>query len=240
MIAQDLGLIINKEKSQIEPSQTILYLGIVLDSARFRASPSQERQIKCLEKVQYFLGRQKCSAREWMSLLGTLSSLEKFVSLGRLHLRPLQHFLSRIWDRKNQEDSFSFDIPAEIKKHLSWWLNPSILGEGISLRRKNPDLVLFSDASESGWGATLGNKEVSGSWEEGQIGWHINRKELMAIWLGLKAFKESVAGKVVEVNSDNTTALAYISKQGGTRSLPLYETARELLLWTKDHRVELL
>lgn len=34
-----------------------------------------------------------CSAQQWMSLLGTLASIEMFVSLGRLHMRVLQFYL---------------------------------------------------------------------------------------------------------------------------------------------------
>lgn len=49
-----------------------------------------------------------------------------------------------------------------------------------------------------------------------------------------------MGNKEVQVNTDNTAALAYISKQGGTHSRSLYETIRESLLWAKEENVKLV
>jgi hypothetical protein len=47
-------------------------------------------------------------------------------------------------------------------------------------------------------------------------------------------------GNVVQLYSDNMTAVAYISKQGGTVSKELYLLARQLLLWCRDNQVQVL
>ncbi|XP_068229535.1 uncharacterized protein [Palaemon carinicauda] len=70
--------------------------------------------------------------------------------------------------------------------------------------------------------------------------WHINVKELVAIHLALMHFQEEVQNKLVQVNADNTTALAYIRKQGGTSSDSLYEAAKDLLLWAKGRNITLI
>ncbi|XP_068250284.1 uncharacterized protein [Palaemon carinicauda] len=54
--------------------------------------------------------------------------------------------------------------------------------------------------------------EISGLWTKDQESLHINKKELLAVLLALKGFEESVLNKVVQVNADNTTVLAYIAK----------------------------
>ncbi|XP_064111450.1 uncharacterized protein LOC135218938 [Macrobrachium nipponense] len=230
LMTQELGLIINKEKSQIEPSQTILYLGIVLDSARFRASPSQERQNRCLEKLGSGIPGVERSAwaMDWMSLLGTLSSLEQFVSLGRLHLRPLQHFLSRVSEsEENQETSELVAGSVEIRGRnlpAQEEPKPSVVLRCFGVR-------MGSNTGEQGGLRLLGSgTERMAHQQEGVDGHSVRIENL----------QDSVLGRVVEVNSDNTTALAYIKKQGGTHSLSLYETARELLLWAKENGVELL
>ncbi|XP_068220009.1 uncharacterized protein [Palaemon carinicauda] len=191
-------------------------------------------------KLRSFLGKNMCSARKWMSLVGTLSSLEQFVPLGRLNLRPLQFHLSSHWNKEKDLESMNIPITNSIKDWLRWWDEPNKFQEGLDLTQKNPDLVLCSDASDSGWGATLNKLEVSRLWSETQKNLHINHKELLAVLLALKSFEGSVTNKVVQVNADNTTALAYITKQGGTHSMSLYETAKNLLLWARERNVILM
>ncbi|XP_064086089.1 uncharacterized protein LOC135201140 [Macrobrachium nipponense] len=64
LLAKSLGLLINYEKSHLTPTQSIVYLGIQMDSVAFRAFPSLERQRKGLEKVSAFLEKETCSAKE--------------------------------------------------------------------------------------------------------------------------------------------------------------------------------
>ncbi|XP_066960826.1 uncharacterized protein [Macrobrachium rosenbergii] len=188
-LAKELGLLVNVQKSSLSPSQRVVYLGVRMDSLAFRASPSIRRVESCLSKIDDFLHREVCSANQWMSLLGTLASMEKFVKLGRLKMRPLQFYLQSRWPRKTHPDSFLFKILDRIKKELVWWNSRERLEEGISLYIKNPDLTLLSDASDQGWGATLDNKECSGQWQEEQKELqnvkelHINVKELKVVHL---------------------------------------------------------
>ncbi|XP_064113206.1 uncharacterized protein LOC135219920 [Macrobrachium nipponense] len=239
---RELGLVVNLEKSHLEPSRSIIYLGVSDELSGFSgfSLPGETRPMP--ESGAGIPGETTMFGEgmdEFFWGLGTISSIEQFVSLGRLHLRPLQFYLNRNWKRKEQRLSDTFPISAEVKKDLIWWLDPAKLGEGVSLQQLNPQLILFSDASDLGWGATLGNREISGRWSETERNWHINKKELMAAFLALQAFEECVAGKVVEISMDNVTALAYVRKQGGTHSFSLNETAKNLLLWAKDRNIVL-
>ena len=40
-VCVDLGVVVNWEKSNLVPSQRVVYLGVILDSLSLRASPSQ-------------------------------------------------------------------------------------------------------------------------------------------------------------------------------------------------------
>ena len=62
-------------------------------------------------------------------------------------------------------------------------------------------------------------------------------RELRAIKLGLRKFKDSVQDKVVALFSDNTSAIAYLRNQGGTLSQNLNKEAQEILRWAEDHAV---
>ena len=48
--------------------------------------------------------------------------------------------------------------------------------------------------------------------------WHINVKELMAVFYGLKALYMGKQGLHILLQIDNVTAVSYISKMGGTKS----------------------
>ena len=42
-LCHELGIVVNPQKSNLVPSQVVQYLGVVIDSTSFRASPSEER-----------------------------------------------------------------------------------------------------------------------------------------------------------------------------------------------------
>ena len=68
----------------------------------------------------------------------------------------------------------------------------------------------------------------------------INQRELLAIFYALQHFLPLVRNTSVAVFADNTTALAYLKNQGGTRSAVLNQTAQDLLRWAELHSVSLL
>ncbi|MEL7079751.1 MAG: hypothetical protein AAGM46_28415, partial [Cyanobacteria bacterium J06582_2] len=114
-------------------------------------------------------------------------------------------------------------IPQIVLEDLEWWSDPVRVSRGVPIRTNPPRLSLFSDASVQGWGATLGSEQVSGVWSPTEQSLHINVLELRAVRLALLHWQESVKGRAVEVFADNTTALAYIRKQGGARSWSLFQ-----------------
>ena len=68
----------------------------------------------------------------------------------------------------------------------------------------------------------------------------INMRELLAVQLGLQAFKLLLVGMSVALFFDNTTTVAYLRPSGGTFSATLNATAREILLWAENRRIRLL
>ena len=52
--------------------------------------------------------------------------------------------------------------------------------------------------------------------------------ELLAIELALKVFLKDFNKKYVRIFSDNTTAVTYINKQGGIKSLSYNELAKKI------------
>ena len=104
----------------------------------------------------------------------------------------------------------------------------------------SPQLDLWFDASDVGWGAHLGDQVVSGLWSQEEIHSSINQRELLAMFFALQHFLPLVCNTSVAVFADNTTALAYLKNQGGTRSAVLNQIAQDLLRWAELHSVTLL
>ena len=156
----------------------------------------------------------------------------------RLRMRSLQLRLNAAGPLLLDGDLVSWDDGC--LRDLRWWSDNSHLLVGFSLGDSLPDLCLFSDASDQGWGAALGDLHLSGLWSPLCSRFSINQCELLAILFAVQGFLPHLRGQTVAVYSDNCTVLAYIRKQGGTRSSSLNTVAQELLRLCESQSVYLL
>ena len=161
-LCRELGIVVNPSKSHLVPSQVVQYLGVVIDSRSFRASPSSERVAKLFSTADAFLSCATPPASTWLRLLGILSSLAHLVPGGRLRVRSLQLSLHRLWDREDMSALIPWS--PDCRRDLRWWLDLPHLSLGVSFVQVSPDLDFWSDASDSGWGAHLGSLTASGLW----------------------------------------------------------------------------
>ena len=146
--------------------------------------------------------------------MGIMSSMSALVPGSRLRMRALQirlNVASRL-----QLNDFLVEWDSGYHQDLLWLSDVSHLQVGMPLGESLPDLCLFKDASDTGWGDSLGDVHLSGSWSPLSSRFSINHRELLAVLLALRGFLPSLRGRVVAVFSDNTTALVYLKKQGGT------------------------
>ena len=127
----------------------------------------------------------------------------------------------------------------ECLRDLQWWLHLPRLSLGVSLCQVSPDLPFWSDASDVGWGAHLDRQIASCLWDAQQAALPINARELLDVQLGLYQSRSSLQGRMVAVFCDNTTAVAYLRKEGGTRSPLLNTLAPEILRWTVSLSIRL-
>ena len=238
-VCQDLGIMINFEKSVLEPKQTVEYLGLFIDTAAARVYPSTSRISRFRNTARLFLSRQEQPARLWQVILGHLSSLEKVVPLGRLRQRSLQWQLKGCWSQAADSPSLPVPLTEQVREDLAWWLDDRNLTQGVPLGTPVPEMLLFSDASRTGWGAHLEELLVSGVWSEEDTHLHINLLELKAAFFGLQEFQYRLVGHSVVLMSDNTTVVAYVNKQGGTVSLPLHQLTAQVLEWAESHSIGL-
>ena len=211
--------------------------GVLLDSISFRASPALKRVEKLLSIGDAFLSCEQQLVSSWLELLGVLSSVIQLVPGGRLRMRSLQLVLRRSWDQVDQSTLVRWT--QEVRFDLEWWLDHERLELGVSLDQVSPQLDLWSDASDMGWGAHLGEDTASGLWSPEELVMSINARELLAIERALAFFAPRLQNSSVAVFADNSTAIAYLRNQGGTRSQLLNAIAQWLLRWSESRQVTL-
>ena len=69
-LCQELGILVNLEKSTLLPSQEIVYLGIRIDSQTFRVSATSLRIEKFFSIVEEFSSSKVQSAMSWEGSVG--------------------------------------------------------------------------------------------------------------------------------------------------------------------------
>ncbi|KAI2647480.1 ORF V: Enzymatic polyprotein [Labeo rohita] len=155
-------------------------------------------------------------------------------------MRPLQHWLhTRVPRWAWHRGTFRVNITPSCRETLSPWTDIVFLRSGVPLEQVSRRIVVTTDASKTGWGATCNGQAASGVWTGPRLHWHINCLELLAVLLALRRFRPMIQGKHVLVRSDNTATVAYINHQGGVRSFHMSQLARHLLLWSQ-HRLKSL
>ena len=90
-----------------------------------------------------------------------------------------------------------------------------------------------------GLGAHLGKEVTSDLWAPEEVELSINVKELLAIERALLWFAPQLCGSSVAIFADNSTAIAYLSNQGGTHSPLLNSIPQRILRWAESLSVVL-
>ena len=97
--------------------------------------------------------------------------------------------------------------------------------------------AIFTDASKEGWGACINERTARGTWFLPGSMLHIYYLELKAVFLALQEFQDLCIYKIVIVETDNTTVVSYINKEGGRKSGPLRALLWRILTWFTRNQV---
>ncbi|XP_041357516.1 uncharacterized protein LOC121374484 [Gigantopelta aegis] len=166
----------------------------------------------------------------WQSLLGLLTSAQDLTLRGRLQLRRLQVFLNPYIVLNNP--SLLITLPDNLQHSLQWWMTPSNVLGRVSLVPFQMTHHLFVDASREGWGAHLNSQTASGLWSAEESSFHINVLELLGEFNVIRHWRHLLINATLMVATDNVTAAAYISRQGGTHSSSLLDLTYRLFKMT--------
>ena len=218
---QELGFLVNWDKSVLDPSQFPTFLGADIDLPGQLARPSTERIARILAAARALRRSPHATALTWLKFLGHLASLVDVLPDCRLHMCQLQIHVLRYY--LPNVDAMSRRIPRTpfVAREIERWLSRIFLAQGKPLRQPQPTITVTTDASLLGWGGVCGTRMVSGDWSHLPTILHINQLEFWAVFLSLQHFRNLLVGRAVLIQTDNVTVAAYINRQGGTHSIPL-------------------
>ena len=222
LLCQQMGCLINWDKSELDPTQQLDFVGVHFNLLEGTVQPATEKMDRLLTKVFPFLHNLSVPAQAWESLLGLLNQLEAYVPWGKIHIRPIQQNL--LLSYSPQRDPHDLPIPVwkDTREAIQWWRDRENFYKGCPIHQSFYQYRICSDTSMEGWVAHMDQCRIYGSWSQQEQSLHINILEMRAIRYALIRFNLPT-DSVILVNSDNSTVVAYVNKQGGTRSVTLME-----------------
>lgn len=231
-----LGFVINYNKSNLEPSQRVDFLGITYDSRRMTLELPETKKQKCLYLLEEFSPGKIVSIRQWSSFVGSINACCPAVKYGRLYTREFERvrYLELLKNNNNYDEKIR--IPEKLEPTLTWW-KENIPKCSNPIRKGTYKHEIFSDASTTGWGAFHEGETARGFWTEPEQKWHINRLELKAALFALKSFAKDYNCCEILLRMDNTTAIAYVNKMGGVQHPNLHKIAKEIWRWCEARNI---
>jgi hypothetical protein len=219
-MSQNAGFTIHATKSVLTPTQRIVFLGFWLNTVDMTVKLTDEKAKKLKHACENILQKDTISLQNLAEVIGMMVASFPGVQYGQLFYRQCDNLKNKGLTENRGDYSAKTLLTAPVISDLKWWIN-NIETECKVIKQPSPRIVIETDASNTGWGACVQNdktKTTGGNWSTKEADEHINYKELLAVWLGLQCFASEFSESHIKILTDNTTTVAYINKQGGTKS----------------------
>ena len=241
VVRQDVrrsGFVANDEKSQWVPVQCGELLGYILN---LRAGTFQvpQKRIDAFDQVLRDVIARKfvVSARTVARFTGLLASMS-------LALGPVV----RLWTRSLYRDilqASSWDSPMQLSADAQgevvfWQTSFHNAGYPIWSPSPRPEVLTYSDASDSGWGGfavQIGGQAAVGSWSVDESSKSSTFRELRATGLVLQSFAPQLRGKEVLHRTDNRNTEIILSV--GSRKADLHNEAVNIYRLCREFSIRL-
>ena len=236
---EELGWLINYPKSELEPRQEFVFVGLRFDTIRGVVAPHDKFLLRTRILAAQLRHNPVWSARRLHSLVGVIQFMAPLVHRGRMHLRAVQRWIRARWQQATGRWTDLIQTDPELYHAILWWTQEDRF-KGVPLHPPKATVTLCTDSSTSGWGAHLGEVSASGVWSNQDKQAHINWLEMKAVWLALQRLSPRLERQVVRLCCDNSTVVTYLRKEGGTRADHLTDLTQTILNWCDSKSVTLL
>ncbi|CAJ0964903.1 unnamed protein product [Ranitomeya imitator] len=227
-----LGWKINFKKSSPEPAQRISFLGMILDSSHGLVLLPPEK-ISALQREAQKLSQPRTHSLHFsMRVLGRMVAALEAVPFVQLHLRPLHHALLAVWDR----NPFSLERPSPASQTVSQVVDIKVLPESREVFSSSTLASCDNRCQSSRLGSGVLTSHCSGPLVTSGITPSDQHLRNSGNQVSSSTIPSYPGGSPIRIQSDNTTAVAYINRQGGTRSMAAMNEVGYILSWAEENR----
>ena len=187
-----------------------------------RLPPEKFKKIRAVSRKLLEAGQ--VSACALSRLIGAANQV---IPQALLFYRHLQMDLARALRTSDQDYDSTLTLSLDSREELLWWDNQMIKWNGKTILTTEPDLIIESDASNQGCGASCQGTNTGGPWSTQEKTRHINCLELLAatkpLWRPGKGYQYTT----------------YINNHGRTVSKELVSLTRDLWMWCLERNIHI-
>ena len=238
-LPEGLGFVINKKKSLLLPTQSIQFLGFVVDSKEMSVRLTEEKVAQITATCRRVQQAGSLSLRQLARLIGKMTATIPAIHQAPLWYRGLQRLKNQTL-QVSQSFETTVTVNQEAALDLDWWSIRTNLLTGKKIQSREPDMTIETDASMLGWGAVCAGVRTGGLWSQVENRNHINYLELLAATFAVKSFAKFTRNAHILMKMDNRTAIFYANRMGGTHSLKLSNLAIQLWQWCLERNLTLV
>ena len=239
-VCRDLGFAVNPTKVT-SPASVTNFLGIDINSMQGVARIDPEHLQAISQELSGFRWAKSATKCEILSLIGELHFICRVCPLGRA-------FLCRMIDvsKKAKYLHHRIKLSAEFRGDVEWWLTYLPTWNGVSFLydeewTSSPDVELFTDASDRGFGCYFQGKWCQGTFplhSSGDKQMSINWHELYAVTMALVLWGPQLAGKHLLFHCDNASVV-HIMAKASSRSKSMMALVHTFTLLAMCHNVHI-
>lgn len=231
-LLRSLGFIISVKKSSVKPAQQMTYLGFVINSQNMTVSLSNDKAIDIKTILQSALTQTDMSIRQYAGVLGKIAATLPANKYGQLHLKLLEQEKTKALYKHKFSYEGIIPLTEPMREEINWWIK-TIESVSRPIYQPKPDFQLFTDASFLGWGCYIPStkQKTGGRWGVEDHANDINFLELKAVLLSLKSCCSSLVNNHIRINSDNTSTVVGINRQGSTQSYNCNIIVQQIWAW---------
>ena len=207
------------------PSNTVTFLGIVINTKDMTLSIPQSKVAQTLKEVKKTLRRKTITRRQLQSIIGRVVHVAKCVSPARL-------FAARLLETLRGPPALYYDMNSQTRADLAWFVTYMRDWNGVSyMKTDRVSKTIYTDACMKGIGATDGEKAYAAAISPlTEATYHITEIEGLNVLLACDAFLTAEqAATTVRVRCDNKPAVQVFTTGRGHNHL-LLDIARRLWL----------
>ncbi|XP_058789582.1 uncharacterized protein LOC131663277 [Phymastichus coffea] len=238
-LLERLGCVMNYKKSNLIPSKVCTYLGVLVKSEDCVIELTNKKKENILKILQRFKKLSACRILEFAKMLGKLVAACIAVEYGWLYTKLMERDKLRALNKSRGSYLGHMTISKDVLRDIEWWIKTLPNAQKCFKQRKIKK-VIYTDASDNGWGATDNTTDIFGFWNDTEIEYHINYKELLTVKLALNTIADKIENCSILLRIDNTTAIAYINRMGGVRFQRYNLLARKIWQWAEIRNIHLI